>query len=531
MTGHVTVQGSRERLMGHRAMLIALLTLGALLRFSALDRAPLGVHQDELSNIYDGWSIAVTGADRYGDMHPGVVRAFGERDYRPALYPWLAALTQKFTGFSITAGRLPAAILGTLSLLLIYMFGRELKDNGYAILALFLAVLSPLHIQLSRVAHEGGILPGFFLILALFLWQRIARNGFPVSMSAILGLVIGLSANSYQSTKLTAVLLAIVVAIDIARHGTSRVKAIGALGAMAAIGALPQLLFLLDEPARFFGRARVLSVPADNPVQYVSAVLHNFWLNLEPVYLFVPRTLRGLTVARLLPTEAPFFYAGLATLPLLAVRPGSRGRAYLYIALFVAILPAALTTDNPATMRASAMAVLTPLFSAAGIVFIGGLVKNEVLRRRYYYPLTIGVLLLTSAAMVYRYARSEVYRELSFQKIGVDLGEAVGRHQANYDAVIVEKSVSQSYLYIAAFTPITPQEFHRVPKRLYSVGMDTYTRLGKYHFVTTSVMDSTVAMLRNRGGKYLFVSPRRMSGLAVVDSVFFRNQKLYFETY
>ncbi|MBA3341107.1 MAG: glycosyltransferase family 39 protein [Gemmatimonadaceae bacterium] len=520
-----------ERKQIRRLAVMALLVLGAFVRLYQLDQYPLGVHQDELSNIYDGWSLAETGADRFGDRFPAVVRAFGERDYRPALYAWLAAIPQRFTGFSVVAGRLPAAVLGIASLLLIYAFARGMRGDDYAVLALLFAALSPLHIQFSRVAHEGGILPGFFLILILWLWQRAALANFPGGHVLLLGLLTGLSTNSYQSTRLTAPLLILVIAIDIARHAAHRVRPILLLGAGAFIGALPQMLFLLDQGERFFARARVLTISADNPVHFAAILLNNYWLNLEPYYLFVPRTLRGLTVARLLPFEIAFFYAGLIGLALLAVRAGSRGQKYAYIAMAVAILPAALTTGNPATMRASAIAVLTPLFSAAGLIVLGNLVRRKSLRRRIFYPVALAGIVLSFAAMTWQYATSPYFRELSFQKIGVDMGRALSGHQNRYDAIIIERYVSLAYIYVAAFTPIPPREFHRVPKQLYSDGMDSFTRLGSYYFVVESTMPATVASLRQQPGKFLFVSPTRLSGLSQVDSVAFQDRKLYFQTY
>src|SRR6185503_4137701 len=105
---------------------LLLLVVGAWLRFVSLDQYPLGVHQDELSNIYDGYSIAETGADRFGTRHPAVLRAFGEDDFRPAMYAWLAAAPIKVLGFSVTAGRIPAAILGTASLIFLYLFATNL---------------------------------------------------------------------------------------------------------------------------------------------------------------------------------------------------------------------------------------------------------------------------------------------------------------------------------------------------------------------------------------------------------------------
>lgn len=513
-----------------RWLFVALILTGAFLRLYRLDAYPLGVHQDELSNIYDGWSIASTGYDRFGDHYPAVVRAFGERDYRPALYAWLAAVPQKFTGFSVVAGRLPAAIIGIVSLFLIYAFARDMAGYTYAMLALLLATLEPFHIQLSRLAHESNSVPGFFMILVLYLWQRAARSGFPLVSTAVLGLVIGMSANVYQSTRVTGALLAIAVGVDILRHSKTRLTSLISLGACALLGALPQAIFLVTQPERFAGRAKVLGVTADNPVTYLATVVHNFSANLAPHYLFIPPFLRGLTVARLLPAEAPFFYVGLIALAFLAVRPGSRARAYIYVAMVIAILPAGITKDPPATMRTTAMAVLTPLFSAAGIVVIGTMIRNDLRRRRFYYPAVAGALLLASFAVIYRYSRSEYFRELSFQEIGVRMGKALGRHAGEYDAVIVGPHVSQAYLYIAAFSPITPEQFHRMPKRLYSIGMDRYTQMGKYHFVTESMMAKSVGELRGRG-RVLFVTPQKLPGLAMVDSVRFRDDALYFSTY
>ena len=513
-----------------RALFVVLILCGAFLRLYQLDQYPLGVHQDELSNIYDGWSLATTGADRFGDMHPAVVRAFGERDYRPALVAWLAALPLKFTGFSVAYGRLPGAILGIVSLFLVYWFAKEMAGHAYAMLALLLVTLSPLQIQFSRIAHEGGIFPAFFMILALCLWHNAAKNGFRLLHVAMLGLAIGISANVYQSTRLTGALLTIAIAIDIMRHSKVRLKPIAVLGAFAVIGAMPQVIFLITEPVRFAGRAEVLSVTADNPFEYLRTVLTHAAMNLDPRYLFVPPFLRGLTVARLIPAEAPFFYIGLIALAFLPVKPGSRGRLYLYVAMFLTLLPSAITLDPPATMRTSPISVLAPFFSAAGILMVARLIGSEATRRRIYYPAVVAALVVTASAVTWRYARSEYFRGLSFQEIGVRMGKALGRYEKQYDAIIVGPHVSQSYLYIASFSPIPPQEFHRLPKRLFSVGMDKYTRMGKYHFVTESMMQRSIDSLRGHG-RVLFVTSGKVPGLSVVDSVRFRDDALYFETY
>jgi len=86
-------------------------------------------------------------------------------------------------------------------------------------------------------------------------------------------------------------------------RGRIKAAALIAFAIGAFLGALPQLIVMLSQTHQFFARAKILSVQADNPVSYAAAVLWNFWLNLEPRYLFIPRGYSDLSIARLLPPE------------------------------------------------------------------------------------------------------------------------------------------------------------------------------------------------------------------------------------
>lgn len=527
----MTTNGPAEKQQALRlTVVVVLLALGVWLRFYNLDQYPLGVHQDELSNIYDGYSLAETGADRFGDPHPAIVRAYGENDYRPALYPWLAAVPIKLFGFSVTSGRIPAAVLGVASLVLLYLFANAVGGPSFALIALLLGVLSPLHIQYSRIGHEAASPPSFFLILALFIWERCARRSFPLIQTALLGLVVGLSANIYQATRLTAVLLCVVIAIDIFRHARPALSRLAVLGVGALAGASPQIFVLLTDPTHFFARARVLTMPVHNPLAYPFVVLWNYWLNLSPGFLFLPRRLESLTVARLLPPEMFFFYVGLVALFFLRDPRQSRARFYVYAAMVIAILPSALSTGNPDALRASGMAILTPLFSAAGVVYLYQKLSPHRRLRKAYYPLVTSMMLLSSAVLVYRYSRSVYFRENNFQYFLVKLDSLVGRYQRDFEAVLVERYGSERYLYITAFTGMTPREFQLAHKRLYSEGMDQFTRVGKYYLVSSRHMQPLADTLSQRSGRFLFVSSRKLAGLRPIDSVSFQQEKSYLLT-
>jgi 4-amino-4-deoxy-L-arabinose transferase-like glycosyltransferase len=510
--------------------LVLLLATGAWLRFYQLDQYPLGVHHDELSSMYDGWSIVQTGADRFGARFPIVERNYGENDYRPALFSWLDAAAIKVSGFSIKSGRMPAAVLGIVSLVLLYSFASTASGPTFGLLALLLGVLSPLHIQYSRVAHEGAILPAFFVILILWLWQRAALRDFPLWVTGLLGFAAGFSANAYQATKLTAFLFAAVIAIDIFRRAKSRWPTLIVFSLGAFLGALPQLIVLVSQSGHFFARAKILSVQADNPVSYAFAVLWNYWLNLTPTYLFVPRGYSDLTVARLLPPEILFFYVGLFALALVSLRRGSEAKWFIYVALVISMLPAALTTGNPNTLRSSGMAVLTPLISAAGIIWIGNLIAKRATLRRIYYPAVVAVLVLSAGAIIYRYSRSVLFRSAYYQNFLIHLDTELGRKQKDYDAVIIEKYGTERYMYVASFTGMTPREFQQAPKWILSEGMDQFRRLGKYYFVWPSTLQKTADALASNPAKILFVARTPLRGLQVIDSVTWQGEKAYFMT-
>jgi hypothetical protein len=186
--------------------------------------------------------------------------------------------------------------------------------------------------------------------------------------------------------------------------------------------------------------------------------------------LFIPRGYSDLSVARLLPPEILFFYAGLIGLAFIALRRGAEPKWQIYVALAISMLPAALTTGNPNTLRSSGMAVLTPLISAAGILWIARSFARRPNLQRIYYPIVAAVLVVTAGAIIYRYSRSILFREAYYQNFLVHLDSALGKKQKDYDAVIIENYGSQRYMYVASFTGMHPREFQRAKKVILSEG-------------------------------------------------------------
>ncbi len=171
------------------AAVLALLCLGAALRLLGLDFFPPGLNQDEASTGCDAWGLLVSGMDRNGDAWPVLFTSWGSG--QNALYAYLLLPFLALFGRSVYVLRLPAAILGTVSLFLFWRLGRKYAGPRAGVLALGLLALDPWHLLISRWALESNLLP-FCLLLGVYLLDLALEDRpwciLPAAASLALGL-------------------------------------------------------------------------------------------------------------------------------------------------------------------------------------------------------------------------------------------------------------------------------------------------------------------------------------------------------
>jgi hypothetical protein len=374
------------------------------------------------------------------------------------------------------------------------------------------------------------MLPGFFVALILFLWERASFHRFRPTLTVALGFAVGLSANAYPSTRITALLLAACVALFIARKSENRARDLLVFSLAAFAGALPQLLVLVQTPEHFFARSHDTLIRPHSLIDLVVTLAHNIELNLRPRYLFAPNMVETyMTPARLLPIEALLFYPGF----LLIRRQKGRiaeFRPYLYAAVLIAILPAALNNPNPHSVRASSLAMLTPLFSASTVIVIrDSLSSRWRISRAFDYA--TGLAILSSASLIaFLYFNSTTARGFRMQNDIAEAATRLGRYQHSYQRVFFDNAGLQPYLYVVAFTGMTPREYMNAPKDMGSSkgGFDVVKRIGKYYFADSAVMRQHA--LNPGSDKELFVSRWRLRDLMLVDSLRASSSTYYFQS-
>ena len=156
-----------------KIILVLIFLVTILTRFVGLDRSPPHLSNDEISIAYDAYSISKTLRDEYGNFLPLSFQSHGT--YKAPLAIYLAVPTTILLGNNEYSVRLPSAILGSLTVILLGLLVYELTKNySLALLTSFVLSITPWHIYTSRMALESNIAL-FFVIAGIWLFFRGLR--------------------------------------------------------------------------------------------------------------------------------------------------------------------------------------------------------------------------------------------------------------------------------------------------------------------------------------------------------------------
>src|SRR5579884_1813478 len=142
-------------------LLVLIILLGAFLRLVNLSGNPKSLYGDELTLVYDTYSILQTGHDSTGAAHP---LTFTMGAGRPGGYIYFSLPFVALFGPTVLGVRSLSALSGIAIIFLMFLLGEELFSKEVGLLAAFLTAVSPWDIALSRAGFEAHF--------ALFLRDR-----------------------------------------------------------------------------------------------------------------------------------------------------------------------------------------------------------------------------------------------------------------------------------------------------------------------------------------------------------------------
>lgn len=495
----------RVKLSGIILLLIVL--LASILRLYKLGSSP-ALNADEAAIGYNAYSLIETGKDEHGNPWPIHFQSFG--DYKPGLYFYLVLPLVKFFGLNELAVRLPGAILGIATVIVVYLLTRELfKDEALSLVASFFLAISPWHIHFSRGAWEVNVAT-LFVTVGVWIFLRALNNNKLYIFSFLFFI---LSLYTYHAARVVVPFLVVgLLIINRKKVFKSGLKSLS-IAAVFGLIILTPLLFDLTK-GNILSRAAGVGLFADpgplarvneqrsehkdftnlsaklvhnKPVNYGLSFLENWGEHFWGEFLFlsgddiqrnkVPET-GQMHIFQIL-----FFATGL-----IAIAKRSKGWGIILLWLVAAPLAAALTFQSPHALRAQNMVIPLVIISAYGLVKIVSFVKEKSTSRNLLF--TIYFLLFTLIA--WQFARYQhIYWVhmaseylFSSQHGAKELARYVSSESSNYENIFITDRYDQPYILILFYTKYPPADFqegHTLTARD-KYGFSTVSGFDNYHF-------------------------------------------------
>lgn len=257
--------------------LLGIVALAAGLRFFQIDRLPPGLSYDEAWNnrqalrVVQGRGLPVYFVDEWSDVEE-------------PLHIYLIAALFAVAGPHAIGGRLVSALLGTLTIPLLFFATREMlraaspnssqargmrqSDDTIALLAAFVLGTLYWHVHYTRLGMEPPAVPAMATLAFWLLWRAFNRGGW--LDYGIAGGALGLSLYTHPSARFTPIVVALFVAWRWAGYALNRgagwgyarreLPRMGLLAGCALAVYAPLGLYFLQNPDLFFYRAGQASV-------------------------------------------------------------------------------------------------------------------------------------------------------------------------------------------------------------------------------------------------------------------------------
>lgn len=478
-----------------KLLFIFIIFLAIFLRFFNLWNTPPSPDWDEVAYGYNAYSILHTGADEYGVKLPVVLRSYD--DYKPALYSYLTIPSVALLGLNTFSVRFADAAFSVLGVIAVfYLVKLMFKRENLALLSSFFLAVSPWLIQFSRFSHEAVIGVTLNILFVLFFLIGLKRHKYLI-VSAIFW---ALSFYSYQSEKLFAPLLGVLLFVIYLKEITKIPKKYIAFSALAAFVVLaPMGNYILHDSkalSRAMGTsifshqtelldqsAKQLIVDRQNHnyigliinnrrIIYAETFAKNYLVHFDPNWLFVKGDLArhhppGMGV--LYYWDLPFILLGIWFL----IRTKLVGRKikFLIFGWFIlAPIPAAFTFDVPHAARDLNVLPMFQIFTALGVFNLFSYIKNKDSKKLFKFSAgVVSILFLINFSYYfYQYFTRLNYLYSGDWQYGYKQAiSEIEKVQGNYSQIIVSNEVpmDQSYMFFLFYLKYPPKLYQEQGSR------------------------------------------------------------------
>ncbi len=483
--------------MKTRLLLGIIIFIAALVRLTALGQFPNGFTGDEAQQGYSAYSIFNSGKDEWGEILPIFSRGFG--DFKGPVYSYLTVPFVAIFGLTVEAIRLPSAILGILTVLVVYFLSKEFFNQKVAFWSAFLLAISPWHIQISRTAFEAnaGIL---FFSLGLLFFLKWLNNGQNLLLASLFW---GLTLYTYDAFRF---FIAIFILTILLLYKQKLFKKINILPGIIILTFILPLIFNLQNSMMrasdvgitsskitegYFKNKTDTPLPQiidkvfDNKVYFLgNKFLNNYLSYFSPSFFFTDQRpdssyLNFPYYSLLYPVELIFWlFAGY-----ILFTQKLQNKKILFLWFLLAPLAASLAIGTMNAGRAPIFLPLTAIISGLGITYLIEKIKIE--------KIVILILLMSFASFGYFYLVKLPQKPPYNLRYGYDqVFKKVVEVQNQYDQIVISKVFTEPQIFVAFYGKIKPQVMQDASKDWlrYQINGKSYVdqleswNLGKFYF-------------------------------------------------
>ena len=459
--------------------LILILFLAASLRLWNVSNNPPGLTWDEVALGYNAYSIMLTGRDEYGTLLPLNLKSFG--DYKPSFYAYLDIPFIAVFGLTELAIRLPSAIIGILTVFVVFLLVQQLfKNQLLSLLSAFFVAVSPLAIQFSRPAFESN-LAVFLNILGVYFFLKGLKQKKWIFLSVIL---FAFSSITYQASRVFVPLLVLALVV-ICKKDIDKKVIVTALTLFFALFSAVMLATILPgqtnrlSTLNYFAYQRSEEVINTITIEdgfskydFGFQILHGEWWayikGLVERYLiyFSPKVLiidGDYSQRHRVPDLGSMYYFSVVLLPLgfiFLLRQKGNASKLLLVWLLLAPIPAVLSRDLINMLRAFNMVIPLEVLQAGGVMFLIERLKGKRILLKLVLVLLSTTFLVNFSIYIDRYFIHAPKEYSKYWLYGYkQVIKSLGEKSKQYDKIVFTDSFGQPYIYYLFYSKYPPQRF------------------------------------------------------------------------
>ncbi|MBP9814389.1 glycosyltransferase family 39 protein [Candidatus Woesebacteria bacterium] len=468
---------------------ILILGIGIFLRLDRLTQIPPSLSHDETAIAYNAYSILKTGKDEYGTTYPLLFRSFDDYKLPGMVYATIPAVS--LFGLSELAARLPSAIFGILSILVMYGIAIELLGSkrwikiqkieiDSALFPFLMFSVSPWHINFSRQLFESNgavfwcMLGVYFLLRSRQYYSQIFWAGISFVISLyfyysvrlvipFIGIYYVFSqwkrlSQHWKFTLCTA-LVCICLFFPMGKEMLSR----GGMERISIVSVVndPNYLQRRDRYVQKLGTSPTLvsKIMYNRRIALLQTIIENYTKNISYRNLFLTGT--G-TYGTLYPFEIVLIPLGFMALRLL---PQFFGYLIL-IWLATSFLPGAFSVNQPNTLRTLIAAPVFSILSGLGLWYGLNYSKRWKFGAIPFFVVLTLFFYVSFPTFYHAYFyENPTKNALSFGDGYKQMIDYVKSNEDTYDTIVISGYYWRPYIFMLYWGNIDPTSYQRLGSR------------------------------------------------------------------